>query len=109
MVDAIARVAWIVGAQVKREVKGLSRGSAQRPNLQIVLPGQMLLTDVTMSHSMAVSNVVSGLSTATQRKTRKNTKYGLVAARVGAELLNLFIDTCRGMAGDAPKLVEGNR
>ena len=39
VVDATARVAWQVGAQVQREVEGLDPNSRLRPDLQIVFPG----------------------------------------------------------------------
>ena len=42
--DAVGRVAWQVGAQVRREVAGLDLGSKQRPDLEIVFPGRVLLT-----------------------------------------------------------------
>ena len=46
VVDAIGRVAWMVGAQVKREVEGLDADSRKRPDLEVVFPGRRLLTDV---------------------------------------------------------------
>ena len=66
----------------------------------------MLLTDVTVSYSLTASNVLSGRSTATDRQRRKNTKYGAVASRIGAELLNVSIDACGGLASDAGRLVQ---
>jgi hypothetical protein len=106
VVDLIGRVAWMVGAQVQREVKDLDPNSAQRPDLQIVFPGRVLLTDVVISHSLTASNVLSGRSTATDRQRRKNTKYGRVASRIGAELLNVSVDACGALASDAARLVE---
>jgi hypothetical protein len=106
VVDVIARVAWMVGAQVQREVKDLDPSSAQRPDLQLVFPGRVLLTDVVISHSLTASNVLSGRSTATDRQRRKNTKYARVASRIGAELLNVSVDACGALASDAARLVE---
>ena len=106
MVDVIGRVAWMVGAQVQKEVADLGPTSAQRPDLQIVFPGRVLLTDVVISHSLTASNVLSGRSTATDRQRRKNTKYGKVASRIGAELLNVSVDACGALASDAALLVE---
>ena len=77
-----------------------------RPDLQIVFPGRVLLTDVTISFSLTASNLLSGRSTATDRQRRKNTKYAAVASRVGAELLNVSIDACGGLASDAARLVQ---
>jgi hypothetical protein len=106
VVDTIARVAWMVEAQVQREVAGLDPSSAARPDLHIVFPGRVLLTDVTVSYSLTASNVLSGRSTATDRQRRKNSKYGAVASRIGAELLNVSIDACGGLASDAGRLVQ---
>ena len=80
--------------------------SAQRPDLQIVFPGRMLLTDVVVSHSLTASNILSGRSTANDRQRRTNEKYAGMASRIAAELLNVSIDTCGGMASDAVRLVE---
>jgi hypothetical protein len=44
--DTVGRVAGLVGAQLRREVKGLDPHSNQRPDLQLVFPGRMVLTDV---------------------------------------------------------------
>lgn len=104
--DAIGRVAWQVGAQVKREVEGLEADSKQRPDLQIVFPGRMLLTDVVVSHSLTAATVVLGKSAATLWQGRKNRKYATLASRLGAELLNMSVDACGGMADDAARLVQ---
>ena len=49
--DAIARVAWQVGAQVRREVEGLNPDNRQRPDVQIAFPGRLILTDVVVTHT----------------------------------------------------------
>ena len=36
----------------------------------------------------------------------KNKKYAGVASRIGAELLNVSLNTCGGMASDAVRLVK---
>ena len=105
MVDAIGRVAWMVGAQVKREVEELDADSRKRPDLEIVFPGRRLLTDVVVSHSLTASSIVRGQCLTTQWQGVKNKKYAGVAARIGAELLNVSLDSCGGMAADAVSLV----
>ena len=90
MVDATARIAWLVGAQVQREVKGLDPNSKQRPDLQIVFPGRMMLADVVVSHSLTLDNVAQDRNAPTRQQQRKKKKYADVAARLGAELLNLY-------------------
>jgi hypothetical protein len=114
VVDAIARTAWMVGAQVRKEVEGLDPDSAQRPDLQIVFPGRMVLADVVVSHSLTASYIAQRKSSALQKQNRKNKKYASVASRIGAELLNMSVDSCGGMASDAVRLgeaiaVEGER
>lgn len=66
----------------------------------------MLLTDVVVSRTMTSSNVASGHSTAVMWQARKNRKYAGLASRLGAELLNLSVDVCGGMASDASRLLE---
>jgi hypothetical protein len=114
VVDAIGRVAWMVGAQVKREVEGLDADSRKRPDLEIVFPGRRLLTDVVVSHSLTASSIMRGQSLTAQWQGVKNKKYAGVASRIGAELLNVSLDSCGGMAADAVRLVaaigeEGER
>ena len=106
VVDATARVAQLVGAQVQREVQGLDPHSTKRPDLQIVFPGRMLLVDVVVTHSLTNSRVARGQSAVATKQSEKHKKYAGVASRLGAELLNLSVDTCGGMADHAVRLVE---
>lgn len=110
VVKAIAHVARMVGAQVREEVTGLDAKSAQRPDLQIVFPGRMLLTDVVVSHSLTATRCTrraTGASlAAVSWQSAKNKKYAAVASRIGAELLNMSLDTSGGMASDAVRLVK---
>ena len=106
VVDAISRLAMQVGAQVRTEVGGLDPNSRQRLDMQIVFPGRMMLTDVVVSHSLTASNVTNNKSAAALRQGRKNRKYVGVASRLGAELLNVSVDTCGGMADGISRLVE---
>ena len=105
VVDAIARVAWLVGAQVRKEVEGLDPLSRQRPDLHIVFPGRVLLTDVVVSHSLTLSRTAQHRSTTAIKQAQKGKKAN-VASRLGAELLNVSVDTCGGLASDAVKLVR---
>ena len=99
--DAVGRVAWQVGAQVRKEVEGLDLGSKQRPDLEIVLPGRVLLTDVLVSHSLTTSAVAENRSQAMHWQRPKDRKYAGVASRLGAELLNVSVDACGGLAEGA--------
>ena len=101
--DAIGRLAWQVGAQVRREVEGLNPDNRQRPDVQF--PGRTLLADISVSHSLTPSQITNGSAAASQQ-SKKNAKYAAVASRLGAELLNLAVDSCGGMAIGASKLIE---
>ena len=106
VVDAISRVARQVGAQVRTEVQGLDPHSVKRPDLQIVFPGRMLLTDVVVTHTLTPAAVVYGGNKAINRQAVKKAKYTGVASRLGAELLNMSLDTSGGMASEAFELVR---
>jgi hypothetical protein len=106
VVDAISRVARQVGAQVRTEVKGLDSHSGKRPDLMLVFPGRMLLTDVAVSHTLTPSAVTECVSASKQRQKAKTAKYAGVAARLGAELLNVSVDTSGGMASEALRLIQ---
>ena len=106
VVNEVGRVAGLVGAQVMKEVEGLDPDSRQRPDLQLVFPGRLLLTDVSISHSLTASHVAHAGSAAAYWQSLKTRKYAAVAARLGAELLNVCVDASGGMATDAFKLVQ---
>ena len=106
VVDATARVARLVGAQVQQEVGGLDPHSTKRPDLFIVFPGRMLLVDVVVTHSLTSSRIARGQSGAATKQAEKQKKYAGVASLLGSGLLSLSVDTCGGMATDAVSLVE---
>ena len=106
VVDAIARMAWMVGAQVRREVRGLNPDNKQRPDIQIAFPGRMLLTDVAVTYSLTPYYISATGSSAAVAQRRKRNKYASVASHLGAELLNVCVDACGGLASDASKLVR---
>ena len=106
VVDAVERVAWQVGAQVRKEVEGLDPDSKQRPDLQIVFPGRMLLADVCVSHPLTARAIMQNRSTASSWQSTKNRKYAGVASHLGAELMNVCVETCGGLATDAVRLVR---
>ena len=65
----------------------------------------MMLADISVSHSLTPSQITNGSAAASQQ-SKKNAKYAAVASRLGAELLNLAVDSCGGMAMGASKLIE---
>ena len=87
-------------------MEGLAPYSRQRPDIQIVFPGRLLLTDVVVSNSLTPAHIAAWTSSAAIQQGRKNKKYAGVAARIGAELLNVSVDACGGLASDAALLVE---
>jgi hypothetical protein len=96
----------LIGAQVKREVKGLKRDSNIRPDLQLFFPGRMLLTDVAVSHPLTENLLARRASSGVTRQQEKRRKYSSVATRLVAELLPFSVETYGGMADDAMKLVQ---
>ena len=111
VVETIARVAWLVGGQVQREVTGLDPRSKQRPDMQIVFPGRIILSDVIVSHSLTSNRVarrvpIKRRTVAASSEAVKARKYAKVASRLGAELLNVSVDTSGGLAGGAFELVK---
>ena len=62
---------------------------------------RMLLADVAMSHSLTEYAIARGDSSASRWQAAKKRKYVSVAARLGAELLNVCVDATGGMVTDA--------
>ena len=100
VVDAVGRVATWAGAQVRKEVKQLDPHSNQRPDLQLVFPGRMILTDVVVSTALTPGGVASDEHMASKQQGRKQKKYAGVAAHLGAELFNVSVEAQGGMASE---------
>ena len=77
----------------------------QRPDLQIAFSGRLLLTDVVISHLLTAARIERGKSRVVEPQGKKNRKYAAVASRIGAELLNVSVDSCGRMATDATRLI----
>jgi hypothetical protein len=101
-----------MGGQAVREPKGLHHEDRRRPDLQIVFPGQHLLTDVTISHPLTRARCMRNhslggeASVARAMEARKRSKYALTASRQDARLLPFAMETCGGMAPDAVALLK---
>ena len=104
--DALQHVAMMAGAQTRKEVEGLSEDSRIRPDLQILFPARMLLTDVVVAHPLTSSHISRRQSVAGLKQQEKRHKYASVAAKIGAELLPFAVESCGGMAQDALKLIH---
>jgi hypothetical protein len=106
--DALYRAVLLTGGQAVREVRGLQAGSDLRPDLQIVYPGQHVLTDVAVVHPGAHARRQPENSTATAKKMagEKRTKYAAIASRHDAELIPFVVETCGGLGPDAMALLD---
>jgi len=62
VVDALWTAVLTVGGQANREPKGLASDRQLRPDLQIVFPGQHLLTDVAIAHPLTVARCATGVA-----------------------------------------------
>jgi hypothetical protein len=109
IVDALYHTVLTVGGQAVREPEGLSSEDGRRPDLQLVFPGQHLLTDVVVVHPLSRARVGAGRipSQWMQRAERvKQAKYSAVAAQHHATLLPFAVDTTGGLAPDARRLLD---
>ena len=106
VVDAIARVAWLVGGQVAARSDGPESAYQTAPRPAHCVPGAGMLTDVVVSHSLTAHRVAQRGSTAAVKQRQKVSKYARVASRLCAELLNVSVDTCGGLASGAVQLVR---
>jgi hypothetical protein len=104
--DVLQHTALLLGAQAKREVRGLGRKSKIRPDLQIFFPGRMLLTDIVVSHPITASRLQQRGSFTNAAQLDKRKKYSSISAQLGAELLPFSVATYGGLADDAMKLVQ---
>jgi hypothetical protein len=111
VLNVLYRSALMMGVQAVREPAGLHSTDGRCPDLQLVLPGRNILTDVCITHPLAPSSVKNGVSWATLGSAKglqgvKRSKYRQTAARHHAELLPFCVETYGGMAPDAVKLLS---
>jgi hypothetical protein len=108
--DALWHGVLTVGGQAVREPVGLHLEDGRRPDLQIVFPGEHILTDVVVSHPLAPSLIerASGGATRTAQyaQERKRTKYEKTAAFHEARLLPFAVESFGGLAPDAVTLLK---
>jgi hypothetical protein len=111
VVNVLYRTALMMGIQAVREPTGLDSSDGRCPDLQLVLPGRHIISDVSVTHPLGPSNVknrqswtTTGAARAAQRG--KHDKYKNTAAQRKAELLPFCLETYGGMAPDAIKLLS---
>ncbi|MDB5910672.1 MAG: uncharacterized protein JWP34_4786, partial [Massilia sp.] len=102
VVNALYKTALVIGAQVAREPVKLSARDGRRPDLQIVLPGRHILTDVAVCHPLtqrATKRRIAWTTTgvAREKEWTKRKMYSGTAALHGADFLPFVIETCGGM------------
>jgi len=108
VVNVLYRFALMMGIQAVREPEGLQASDGRCPDLQLLLPGRHILTDVCITHPLAPSRgraSCATLAAARHYQTVKHRKYRETAAQHGAELLPFVVETCGGMASDAVQLL----
>jgi hypothetical protein len=109
VVDALYHTALTVGGQAVREPQGLSAEDGRRPDLQLVFPGQHLLTDVVVVHPLSRSRINAGHRAGywlLEAQRKKRVKYARVAADHGAQLLPFAVETSGSLAPDAMALLD---
>ena len=111
VVNVLYRFALMMGIQAVREPAGLHSSDGRCPDLQLVLPGRNIISDVCIVHPLAPSRVKSRQSLTTTGSARmyqnlKHRKYRDTAAQHHAELLPFCVETYGGMAPDAIKLLS---
>ena len=74
--------------------------------MQIVFPGRLLLSDVAVHHSLTPYAVGRSERGAGGKQVVKDAKYARVASQMGAELLNVAVDTSGSLTPGAMRLVE---
>jgi hypothetical protein len=111
VVQALYRTALVLGVQVACEPAGLHTEDGKRPDLQLVLPGRHILTDVAVCHVLSAGALKSqhALRTtgvARHRETLKRQKYSETTKQQRAEMLPFVVETCGAMAPDAIRLLQ---
>lgn len=98
------------GAAAVREPVGLSTEDGRRPDLQIVIPGEHILTDVVISHPLCPSHLATAstkhLATAQKAEQRKHRNYSDMARTQQARFLPFSVETTGGMGKDAEELID---
>ena len=98
------------GAAAVKEPVGLSTEDGRRPDLQIVIPGESLLTDVVVSHPLCPTHLAPAskehLATARSAELRKHRNYADVADAQCARFLPFSAETTGGLGKDAEELID---
>ena len=107
--DALYHTVLVVGGQAVREPKSMSAQDKKRPDLQIVLPGHHLVTDVVVTHPLTHPKCKDRSTTTINARiaqSLKHKKYNKIAEAHHAHLLPFAVETSGGMAPDALTLLQ---
>ena len=110
VVNALYHHASHSGAAACKEPPGLSTEDGRRPDLQIILPGACILTDVVVSHPLAPSHLLaasrSALIVARQAVNRKQRHYQEVANSQHAEFIPFSCESTGGISQEAERVIN---
>ena len=111
VMKALYSHAILAGGAASLEPHGLSPTGRLRPDMQILFPGQHILTDVVISHPLCPSHIVRATTgscrVAEHEALKKSDKYAEVTHhQEGARFVPFAIETTGGMGRDARVLVE---
>ena len=107
--DALYRAVLLTGGQAVREVSGMQTLSRLRPDLQIVYPGQHVLTDVAVVDPLGAHARLAPerpTAAAKHRAAEKRKKYAAIASRHDADFIPFVVETCGGLDSDAIALLN---
>jgi hypothetical protein len=111
VMKALYSHAILAGGAATLEPHGLSPAGRLRPDMQILFPGQHILTDVVISHPLCPSHLARASTgscrVADNEAFKKSDKYAEVTQyQEGARFVPFAIETTGGMGKDARALVE---
>jgi hypothetical protein len=114
--DAVVAALWTsvvaVGGQGIREPKGLVSDSLKRPDLQIVFPGHLILTDVVITHPLTRYYCNKGpaargsVAVAISKEARKTSHYKQTTEQQEATFIPFSAESCGGLGPQALRLLK---
>ena len=108
---ALYRCALLMGLPARLEPVGLDPETDKRPDLLLTLPGRLIITDVSVAHSLAPGSLRSRISQTTLGCARhmegiKRRHYADLVALRHYQLHPFVMESCGGMGPAAERLVE---
>jgi hypothetical protein len=108
---ALYRCALLMGLKAQYEPRGLDPTSDLRPDVLLTLPGRQILTDVAVTHPLALGALTRGTSLRKLGKAReleavKRAKYTNLSSLRHYEQLPFVVETCGGVGPSADALIK---